>query len=1170
MRRYNSTEFSHHFPYGIPLLDQNWENLDLPGLLEIADKTAGTQPDITYCRGLSYRLNNTPHSEIRPHDPLRGSHLLAFSLISDVFRFMIYHYCHLQRPGSVDRALELIAQSEGENAVPSTLLSYLDYYPPVPVQLGEMEKEEYLNCKSEGISNRDDVVKEAILLSLQMKNPAAKPMVPLFDHKDLIAHSPYPRFIQKLEEVFDADEPVSGLGQTLFRTLRAPILANPDSLQGQWEYIARTWSSLLPDELASKLIILGDLLREEERIRGWGPPQSEVLTFRGGEDLAGQYPEYERYSHDEDWMPNVVLIAKSTYVWLDQLSKKYRRDIYRLDQIPNEELERLSGWGITGLWLIGVWERSEASRKIKQIRGNPEAVASAYSLWDYIVAGDLGGEEAYQDLSRRAWEHGIRLASDMVPNHVGIDSKWVHEHPDWFVQLEYAPYPNYQFTGENLSTQPSTGIYIEDGYWESRDAAVTFKRVDFESGHERHIYHGNDGTHMPWNDTAQLNYLNAEVREAVIQTILHVARKFPIIRFDAAMTLAKKHFQRLWFPPPGEGGDIPSRAERGMSRQEFDSLVPQEFWREVVDRVAVEAPGTLLLAEAFWLMEGYFVRTLGMHRVYNSAFMHMLKNEDNGKFRLTIKNVLEFSPQILQRFVNFMNNPDEDTAVAQFGKGDKYFGVAMTMVTMPGLPMIGHGQIEGFGEKYGMEYRKAYWDEQVDEDLVRRHEAEIFPLMRKRYLFAGAENFALYDFVTPEGHVDENIFAYSNRSGDERALIVYNHSYQQASGTVHTSTAINVGSQEQSHLVRKSLSEALGLKYDSQHFYILHDHKTHLEQIFSGQHLAEQGLYVELQGYQFHAFLGFKEVSDNDGSWWRLYESLKGKPVPSVEQAYMEMVLEPVLAPFQGLLQHAVEFIRTDPKSKSKISTLEKLLDQGLKTFGEAVCSHGIELVEGGDSGKALSKRLSTCSKVLGRVTTESSLLGLEEEETLSAAMAVFTLVRWISESMTPGEGKADDDWWETLYLDRRIQKQLMDIGLDESRAWRMTQYFFLMLSDFDGEKTDESTCLILLETERGKSLIQVHPYDGHSWFRKEEFQDFVQWIHFLKVHQSSKTAAALEKLWKSQQAKIRELFEAAELTHYRYDRLIGFLADPDSLSVEATEQPQEDPDIPRVPDDTP
>ncbi len=62
------------------------------------------------------------------------------------------------------------------------------------------------------------------------------------------------------------------------------------------------------------------------------------------------------------------------------------------------------------------------------------------------------------------------------------------------------------------------------------------------------IYHGNDGTSMPWNDTAQLNYLNPEMREAMIQTILHVARKFPVIRFDAPMTLTKRHFQRLWFP----------------------------------------------------------------------------------------------------------------------------------------------------------------------------------------------------------------------------------------------------------------------------------------------------------------------------------------------------------------------------------------------------------------------------------------------------------------------------------------------------------------------------------------------------------------------------------------------------------------------------------------------
>jgi hypothetical protein len=134
--------------------------------------------------------------------------------------------------------------------------------------------------------------------------------------------------------------------------------------------------------------------------------------------------------------------------------------------------------------------------------------------------------------------------------------------------------------------------------------------------------------------------------------------------------------------------------------------MPHEFWREVVDRVAVEVPGTLLLAEAFWLLEGYFVRTLGMHRVYNSAFMNMLRDEENAKYRSYLKKTIEFDPDILKRYVNFMSNPDERTAIDQFGDGDKYFGVCTMLATLPGLPMFGHGQIEGFTEKYGMEYKR--------------------------------------------------------------------------------------------------------------------------------------------------------------------------------------------------------------------------------------------------------------------------------------------------------------------------------------------------------------------------------------------------------------------------------------------------------------------------------
>ncbi len=320
----------------------------------------------------------------------------------------------------------------------------------------------------------------------------------------------------------------------------------------------------------------------------------------------GSAVDAEAFSKDREWMPRLVLIAKNSYVWLDQLSRKYQTVVNHLDQIPMTELETLARWGITGLWLIGLWERSPASARIKQLCGNPEAISSAYSLHSYQIASDLGGDAAYESLREKAARVGIRLASDMVPNHMGIDSEWMIHNPERFLALDYCPYPSYSFNGENLSNDPNVLIQIEDHYFDRTDASVVFKRQDMRSGETKYVYHGNDGTSMPWNDTAQLNYLDPSVREAVIQTILEVARKFPIIRFDAAMTLAKKHFQRLWFPQPGTGGAIPSRSEHSLSMQDFNRAMPVEFWREVVDRAAVEAPDTLLLGGSVLAYGGIF------------------------------------------------------------------------------------------------------------------------------------------------------------------------------------------------------------------------------------------------------------------------------------------------------------------------------------------------------------------------------------------------------------------------------------------------------------------------------------------------------------------------------------------------------------------------------------
>jgi len=881
-----------YFPFGFQTSRESWSRFTISQLL--AHEQPFTADNIRYTiRRLTELYNNRPPSPGQPAVSVYAEQFLCLGMVNDALRYILLHYAVKECPGVLSEGFTWVRRRVGEQRVDRLPATFADLFPPRPVLVENSPLQSWLDAGEPGLSANDRISAEAILLYLMMRNPATRPFRNLFDDQELQRRASYVPFVVGLEEFFDLQTPSGLTGQALFHTLRAPILASPDDLAGQLGFIREHWASLLPETMLERMDLINDILQEMSLARApeYGPPP--VLEFPSTDYL---YDEPAAFSNDAGWMSNVVLMAKSTYVWLDQLSKRYGREIRSLADVPDEELDRLARWGFTSLWLIGLWERSVASAKIKQFAGNPDAVASAYSLLDYQIADDLGGQEAYRNLHDRAQQRGIRLASDMVPNHMGIDSRWVVEHPEWFLQSPVPPYPGYQFSGGDLCDHPDVEVRIEEGYWSRTDAAVVFERKDRQSGETRYIYHGNDGTSMPWNDTAQLDFTNPEVREAVIQTILHVARQFPVIRFDAAMTLAKKHFQRLWFPAPGDAGAIPSRAEHGMSREQFNELVPKEFWREVVDRVAAEVPDTLLLAEAFWLMEGYFVRTLGMHRVYNSAFMNMLKMEENQKYRQTIKNVLEFSPAVLQRFVNFMNNPDERTAVEQFGKGDKYFGVAVLLVTMPGLPMVGHGQVEGFAEKYGMEYQRAYWDEPVDEDMVHRHEREVFPLMRRRALFSGAENFAVFDLITGDGLVDENVYAYTNRNGDQRALILFNNAYQNTAGRIHTSSAINVAADDADpYLVRRSLAEALALNTSSGVYYTFRDFVSGLEYLRAGEELARDGFWAELNGYQYQTFLDWHELHDDDGRWGQLHHHLQGRPVPSIWRARREQELEPIL-----------------------------------------------------------------------------------------------------------------------------------------------------------------------------------------------------------------------------------------------------------------------------------
>lgn len=1085
-------------------------------------------------RELVYKIN----SVIENDEKVTAGELNAIGLIDEIYHYILHNYQERINPGVLTRAVGYLSNELGAQQLEYFISDFINLFPPKPVYNNSMSVDEYLKGTSSGKKNIEISLEEFIMLFIANENPAAKKFRLLFDKNYLTDKNTYLQATKLLQEFFKSEKPIGEEKLDVITFFKKPFELYPDDLAKQLFFIKEHWGVLLDEKFLERILTGSDLFKEEYKLEGFhdGAAPTVVPQYKGGGNNAGvflgksmhdyasesieAYEEPEQFTPDVHWMPNVVLLAKNTYVWLDQISKKYGREIKTLDQIPDEELDLIASRNFNSIWLIGVWERSSASKKIKHIMGNIDAVASAYSLYDYVIAADLGGEEAYRNLDNRCKTRGIRLASDMVPNHTGIYSDWTINRPDYFIQRADLPYPNYKFTGENLSEDPNIEIRIEDGYYSKSDAAVVFEWKNKSTGEVRYIYHGNDGTNMPWNDTAQLDMLKEEVREAVIQKIFEVARKFSIIRFDAAMTLAKKHFQRLWYPKPGTGGDIPSRSEYAMTKKEFDQYFPKEFWREVVDRINEELPETLLLAEAFWLMEGYFVRTLGMHRVYNSAFMHMMMNEENDKYRDLITNTLEFDPDILKRYVNFMSNPDEETAIKQFGSGDKYFGVCILMSTLPGLPMFAHGQIEGFTEKYGMEYKRAYYNEQPNEWLIDRHNKEVFPILQKRYLFSDVNNFWLYDFIDDYGHINENVYAFTNAFGEEKCLVLYNNKYERAAGSINYSTGkIDKASK---NMNSTNIRKELGIKKDANVFYIAKDLTSHKEYIFSGDEF-DNGLRFELNGFEYRVLYGFTEVVDRSGHYRELKNRIGEQAVDNVIHELKKMRIYPFIEAYENLFNDKLlkEFIHNFIIEKEPELAPAEVEAKYIKLLKKVV-----------DAQKKIGMGINDVSStgIANFMASVRLLCEIPEEENFAAKVKYSELPKFISISkelnyhdnalllliykfteLIAEPGVSVTEFIDKYDLLKVVKNVLRHSGRDEGdiskslKLLRIIWSYKPFVSDvfFNtklNKKKRAEEIIKFLNNDEVSVFIGKNEYKQITYFSKEQFDEFLAWMFTVHI----------------------------------------------------------------------
>ena len=354
------------------------------------------------------------------------------------------------------------------------------------------------------------------------------------------------------------------------------------------------------------------------------------------------------------WPNNPVLYEINTWVWLAELGRRAGERI-TLANVPEDELDRLAGYGFDGLWLMGVWQRSPGGRQVAVdhpgLQGefrkalpdfsDLDVVGSPYSVYDYRVDEALGGDEGLMAFRHRLRERGLWLMLDFVPNHLAIDHPWRAEHPERLLQG----------SSESLIRQPAN-------YFETT-----------ENGQWRVFAHGRDPSFGGWTDTVQVDYRTPVARRAMADILLDIAQRCDGVRCDMAMLVAQDTFLRTW-----GGAFDPPRAE---------------FWPAAITDLRARHPGFVTLAEVYWDLE-WDLQQQGFDYTYDKRLYDRLEEGD----ALQVRWHLTADVSYQQHLARFIENHDERRAAESLGV-ERSKAAAVVALTLPGLRLIHEGQPQG-------------------------------------------------------------------------------------------------------------------------------------------------------------------------------------------------------------------------------------------------------------------------------------------------------------------------------------------------------------------------------------------------------------------------------------------------------------------------------------------
>ncbi|HEY9128064.1 MAG TPA: alpha-amylase, partial [Acidobacteriaceae bacterium] len=228
--------------------------------------------DVAASRNLAAKLNASLGPNPDPDRIVNAGALFAMGLIDELNHALIAHYRKEVDPALWSDALRWFGEKAGLAGVDQLLLNFVEQFPTSEVLSGKVNATEWLRGTTEGLPNREAALEELMLLWLSNANPAFRIFKRLFDDSSLKLTEPYRQVTAILPDYMESRPPISADSGSLLKILQAPMLASPDSVTAQLEFIREKWPEILgPDMpgvvlggLGRRILLAIDVAREEE------------------------------------------------------------------------------------------------------------------------------------------------------------------------------------------------------------------------------------------------------------------------------------------------------------------------------------------------------------------------------------------------------------------------------------------------------------------------------------------------------------------------------------------------------------------------------------------------------------------------------------------------------------------------------------------------------------------------------------------------------------------------------------------------------------------------------------------------------------------------------------------------------------------------------------------